>query len=99
MIKPVRERITKTVEKWYILEPLFFSAWSLHTVIPSAHVKTIRCGAGKVEYNPDFLSSLTGSQLYDVTLGGVDKHLVVENVLLDRLDKLVGSAGVPLPWP
>lgn len=66
MMKPVRERITKTVEKWYILEPLFFSAWSLHTVTPSAHVKTIRSGAGKVEYNPDFLSSLTGSQLYEI---------------------------------
>ncbi|MCU0287225.1 MAG: VWA-like domain-containing protein [Acidobacteria bacterium] len=65
-MKPVRERITKTVEKWYILEPLFFSAWSLHTVIPSAHVKTIRSGAGKVEYNPDFLSSLTDSQLYEI---------------------------------
>ncbi|HLP46103.1 MAG TPA: VWA-like domain-containing protein [Candidatus Kapabacteria bacterium] len=66
MMKPVRERITQTVEKWYILEPLFFSAWSLHTVIPSAHVKTIRSGAGKVEYNPDFLSSLTDSQLYEI---------------------------------
>lgn len=65
-MKPVRESISKIVEKWYILEPLFFSAWSLHTVIPSAHVKTIRSGAGKVEYNPDFLSSLTGDQLYDV---------------------------------
>ncbi|MCP4154256.1 MAG: hypothetical protein GY757_41410, partial [bacterium] len=65
-MKEVRESISKIVEKWYILEPLFFSAWSLHTVIPGAHTKTIRSGAGKVEYNPGFLSTLTADQLYDV---------------------------------
>lgn len=65
-MKSVRENISKVVEKWYILEPLFFSAWSLHTVIPGARLKTIRSGAGKVEYNPEFLSLLTGEQLYEV---------------------------------
>ncbi len=65
-MKTAGESITKIVEKWYILEPLFFSAWSLHSVIPSAHAKTIRSGAGKIEYNPDFLSALTPEQLYEV---------------------------------
>ncbi|MCP4214034.1 MAG: hypothetical protein GY765_05215, partial [bacterium] len=65
-METVRDSITKIVEKWYILEPVYFSVWSLHTVIPSAHVNTIRCGGGKVEYNPDFLKALTREQLYEV---------------------------------
>ena len=39
----------------------------------------------------------TGSQLYDLALRSVYEHLVVENVLLYRLDEIVGSGHVPLP--
>ena len=39
----------------------------------------------------------TGSQLYDLALRSVYEHLVVENVLLYRLDEIVGSGHLPLP--
>ena len=40
----------------------------------------------------------TGHKLDNPTLGCVDKHLVVENVLFDRFDELSGSGNLTLPF-
>ena len=37
-------------------------------------------------------------QLHDLALRGINKDLVVEDVLLNRLDKLVGARHLPLPF-
>ena len=62
----VEERITKVVEKWYLFEPLFFAVWTLHKVDPVEHIKTVRVHNGHIEYNPDFIHSLTEEQLESV---------------------------------
>lgn len=58
-----KDRITKVVEKWYLLEPLFFTVWALHRVEPTTHIKTIRVLNGHIEYNPIFIDSLSGKDL------------------------------------
>jgi len=61
-----KERISKIVEKWYLQEPLYFQVWSLHEVKPLIQIKTIRVKNGAVEFNPDFINSLTDKQLEEV---------------------------------
>lgn len=61
-----KDKISNIVEKWYILEPLFFSVWLLHKVEPTSHIKTIRVQNGFIEYNPDFIDSLSKNELESV---------------------------------
>ncbi len=61
-----KERISKVVEKWYLQEPLYFQVWSLHEVKSLIQIKTIRVNNGIVEYNPDFIKSLTDKQLEEM---------------------------------
>ena len=60
------ERISKIVEKWYILEPLYFVIWTTHDLCLNVQIATIRTGKGKIEYNPNFVHSLTDAQLEEV---------------------------------
>jgi predicted metal-dependent peptidase len=61
-----KERITKIVEKWYLLEPLYFAVWTLHQVEPATHIKTIKVQNGHIEYNPVFLDALSTKDLESV---------------------------------
>jgi len=61
-----RERIGKMIEKWYILEPLFFLAWSTHRLEISFRIKTIRINNGFIEYNPEFMDSLSQERLEEL---------------------------------
>ncbi|MCK5523565.1 MAG: hypothetical protein KAI83_10575 [Thiomargarita sp.] len=61
-----KERITKIVEKWYLLEPLYFAVWTLHQVEPTTHIKTIKVQNGHIEYNPVFLDTLSTPDLESV---------------------------------
>ncbi len=61
-----KERITKIVEKWYLLEPLYFAVWTLHKTEASAHLKTIKVNNGSIYYNPTFIDNLTVKELNEV---------------------------------
>ena len=61
-----KDRITKIVEKWYLLEPLYFAVWTLHKVEPSTHIKTIKVQNGHIEYNPVFIDALSRNDLESV---------------------------------
>lgn len=61
-----KEKITKIVEKWYLLDPLFFSVWTLHRIEPVINIKTIRVQNGRIEFNPHFINSLTTGDLESV---------------------------------
>ena len=61
-------RIRKEVEKWFIIEPLYFSVWLTHKSIQNPHIKNIRVGQGRIEYNPAFIDSLQNEQLAEVLL-------------------------------
>lgn len=57
------DRIRKSVEKWFITEPLFLSVWVLHSLEKNSSILNIRVGRGKIEYNPDFIQALSNQQL------------------------------------
>jgi len=59
-------RIRKEVEKWFILEPLLFSVWLSHKLVLNSNIRNIRVGYGRIEYNPDFILSLSSQMLQDV---------------------------------
>ncbi|MEN9613248.1 MAG: hypothetical protein RLZZ628_4062 [Bacteroidota bacterium] len=55
----VPERATQLVEKWYILDPLYFVIWTTHRFVPNPTIRTIRAGNGCIEYNMDFMNHLS----------------------------------------
>jgi predicted metal-dependent peptidase len=61
-----KDRITKIVEKWYLLEPLYFAVWTLHKVEASTHIKTIKVQNGHIEYHPVFIDALSTTDLESV---------------------------------
>lgn len=63
---PARERITQVVETFFLTEPLLFAAWTMHDVVETADVSTIRVGRGRIEFNPEFITSLRREELRDV---------------------------------
>src|SRR4051812_30746490 len=53
-----RERIGQVVERWFLVEPLLFAAWTTHRLGVDPRVRTIRVRHGRVEYNPAFIDTL-----------------------------------------
>ncbi|MDR2097835.1 MAG: VWA-like domain-containing protein [Spirochaetaceae bacterium] len=46
------ERIKAISEKWFIAEPLLFLTFVSHKLSENADIHAIRCGQGRIEYNP-----------------------------------------------
>lgn len=46
------ERIKTISEKWFIAEPLLFLTFVSHRLLENADIHTVRCGQGRIEYNP-----------------------------------------------
>ena len=61
-----RDRIRQTLEKWFLCEPLLFSAWTTHALVMEPRIATIRVRAGHIEYNPEFIRALNARQLESV---------------------------------
>ena len=61
-----KQRITDAVEKWYVVDPLFFAVWTTHELCVNPNIQSIRVGQGKVEYNPTFIERLDKETLYQV---------------------------------
>lgn len=59
-------RIQQLSEGWFITEPLLFSVWTLHQRLPSTHIQTLRVGAGRIEFNPEYISRLSDVELGEV---------------------------------
>lgn len=58
-----RERIRQTLERWFLVEPLLFAAWTTHDLVLEPRIATIRVRQGKIEVNPAFIESLDKRQL------------------------------------
>lgn len=80
-----QERITKNIEKWYLLEPLYFLIWTTHDAVVNPFIQTIRTGNGQIEYNPDFISSLT-DELLDAVLKAEMTRILLKHPYLRRKD-------------
>ncbi|MEM6472859.1 MAG: VWA-like domain-containing protein [Planctomycetota bacterium] len=61
-----RQRISRAVETLSLTEPLLFAAWTMHDVMESTQIATMRVGCGKIEFNPKFIGSLQHEQLREV---------------------------------
>lgn len=63
-MKPsARERITRIIERWLLVEPLLLAAWTSHRLIPDRRLQTIRVQRGRIEYNPYFIDQLNPQDL------------------------------------
>lgn len=59
-----RERIQKEIERWFLLEPLFFSVYCTHQLTINANMKCpLRTGRGRIEYNPEQINTLNERKL------------------------------------
>lgn len=58
-----RERIRQTLERWFLVEPLLFGAWTTHDLVMEPRIATIRVRQGKIEVNPAFIEALDKRQL------------------------------------
>lgn len=61
-----KDRISHVVEKWYMQEPLYFALWTCHELHMNSHILTLRSGAGKIDYNPEFIQTLDDKTLEQV---------------------------------
>jgi len=61
-----KQRISQIIEKWYVIEPLFFAVWTTHELSIDSNIQNIRVGQGKIEYNPTFIAGLDDQTLEQV---------------------------------
>ncbi len=61
-----KQRITQIIEKWYVIEPLFFAVWTTHELSIDSNIQNIRVGQGRIEYNPTFIAGLDDQTLEQV---------------------------------
>ncbi|QEP44099.1 hypothetical protein D5085_13800 [Ectothiorhodospiraceae bacterium BW-2] len=53
----LQRQLQQIAEAWFITEPLLFAVWTLHQLQPNSKIETLRSGAGRIEYNPDYLAT------------------------------------------
>jgi hypothetical protein len=70
-----RDRISRVVEKWFLVEPLLFAVWTTHAVAVDPRVRTIRVGRGRVEYNPLFIDALDQQKVELKLIGTADQPI------------------------
>jgi predicted metal-dependent peptidase len=61
-----RERIRQVVEHWFLVEPLLFAVWTTHNLVVEPRIRTIRVRQGRIEYQPEFITSLEQRHLETV---------------------------------
>ncbi|MEN8218337.1 MAG: VWA-like domain-containing protein [Pseudomonadota bacterium] len=61
-----KQRISNIIEKWYLIDPLFFAVWTTHELSNNPNIQNIRVGRGQIEYNPTFIEALDNQTLYQV---------------------------------
>ncbi|RKZ40341.1 MAG: hypothetical protein DRR16_15245 [Candidatus Parabeggiatoa sp. nov. 3] len=61
-----KQRISQIIEKWYVIEPLFFAVWTTHELSIDSNIQNIRTGQGRIEYNPTFIAGLDDQTLEQV---------------------------------
>ena len=53
------DRFDRIIRKWYIEEPALFQIYTTHNLEENDRISCVmRCGGGKIEYNPDLAATL-----------------------------------------
>lgn len=61
------DRFKQLAEMWYLREPAFFAIYCINDLNENPYMNcAIRCGDGRIEYNPEFISSLNDNQLEEL---------------------------------
>lgn len=63
MKRSARQRITRIIEKWLLVEPLLLATWTSHALVSEPRIQTIRVHRGRIEYNPNFIAQLRDRDL------------------------------------
>ncbi|PON19138.1 hypothetical protein C2W62_04270 [Candidatus Entotheonella serta] len=80
-----RDRMTGTIEKWFLVEPLLFAVWTSHELVLNPRIHTIRVGHGHIEYNPHFIGTLERHEL-EAVLTFEALRIVLKHPYMRRLD-------------
>ena len=59
-METLKDRITRTLERWFISEPALFKVLCTHEMVENSAIACpVRCGRRRIEYNPDYLENMT----------------------------------------
>ncbi|MEE1083660.1 MAG: VWA-like domain-containing protein [Paludibacteraceae bacterium] len=62
-----KDRFKQLADMWYLREPAFFAVYCINNLTENPYINcAIRCGQGKIEYNAEFINSLTDNQLEEL---------------------------------
>ncbi len=63
----IADRFKQLAEMWYLREPAFFAIYCINDLKENPYMNcAIRCGDGRIEYNPEFIWSLNDNQLEEL---------------------------------
>lgn len=65
-MRSAAERLRKATEAWFITEPLLFAVWIGHRLVERPGARSLRSGAGRVEYSAAFVQGLPDRALGEV---------------------------------
>ena len=55
----IKDKITKILQKWYLLEPPMFRVLCAHDICENKSIRCpVRCGSGRLEYNPQLVAQM-----------------------------------------
>lgn len=83
------QRISVVVGGWTYREPLLLAAWNLHSLHENDSVETIRTGRRRIEFNPQYVGSLS-----DVALAEILKFEMIRVVLGHPYDRRRDNAEI-----
>ena len=62
-----KDRFKQLADMWYLREPAFFAVYCINNLTENPYINcAVRCGQGKIEYNAEFINSLTDNQLEEL---------------------------------
>ncbi|MBX3171373.1 MAG: hypothetical protein KF760_28450 [Candidatus Eremiobacteraeota bacterium] len=104
-----RSRLAAVVQRWYLLEPPLFSAWTTHDLVSQPRIRTLRVGSGRIEYNPVYLQGLNDS-LLEAMMSAEATRILLKHPYLRRKPQpelaylasnltLKEVLKTDLPWP
>ncbi len=59
----IKRRFSEITDRWFVREPLMLLILLSHKIVSNLKIKYFRSGQGRIEYNPDFIKTLTKEQL------------------------------------
>jgi predicted metal-dependent peptidase len=62
----LKKRFSMISEQWFIIDPLYFTILCTHQLTPNNDIASLRSGKGRIEFNPQFIESISDKMLSDL---------------------------------